>query len=721
MTDGTGRGRRRASRILAVTGAILLLAGTFFLYARQAVFDSKGFANRATHALDDERVRGPLAEAIVDQLIDNAEPDLVNARPILISVTSGIIGTKAFESIFRQAAERAHRTVFTRDGDSLVLSLADGSALAIDGLRTVSPELAKEIPDDATSRLNDLIESKTAIAIAAAAEDLRVFGLVLPVVALVLLVAAAWIDRDRRRSLLAVAISVAVSFGFGLAVLLVGRALVLSQFGEDLHDAGAAVWDAYLGGLRTWLILGTGAALLLAAAVSTRRRIDASDPLRRMGAAITRPVSPAGRAGRAVAFLVLGVLIVLSPESFLYLLAVAVGAYSVFFALTELLFLIAPPPETGEAHGPRLRLRPALAVAGILVLAAFIVVLVVRGDEQRPGALARAPASIERCNGFAELCDRPLDEVTFPGVHNAMSAAEDGYLLANNRKPISDQLEAGVRNLLIDAHWGLSKKGRSTIVTDLEAEGGEGKARQAAIEATSEDFVQTAERLIQRQALGQVGGGKRDVYFCHVFCELGATPAVPLLEGVTDFLETHPDEVIEIVIEDYVPPERIEQVVTEAGLIDYVYTLKPGKPLPTLRRMIATGNRVLIMAENRAGGRAIPWYAPAFEYAQETPFTFNTVPELKAASSCDRNRGSAANPLFQLNHWIEAMPRSPKTAARVNSFDFLYGRAEECQELRGLMPNWLAVDFWEEGDLFGVAQEMNGVGRDAKPRYTETG
>ena len=90
-----------------------------------------------------------------------------------------------------------------------------------------------------------------------------------------------------------------------------------------------------------------------------------------------------------------------------------------------------------------------------------------------------------------------------------MSAAEDGYLLANNRKAIPDQLEAGIRNLLIDAHWGLSKEGRGTIVTDLEAEGGTGKARQAAIEATGEDFVETAERLIQRQALGEVGGGKQ--------------------------------------------------------------------------------------------------------------------------------------------------------------------------------------------------------------------
>jgi hypothetical protein len=699
-----------------------LLLGGILLYARQAIFDSQGFANRAVDALEDERLREPLAEALVDQLIADTDPDLVNGRPILVSVTSGVIGTKAFESVFEQAAERAHRTVFTRDGDKLVLGLADGAALAIDGLRTVAPKLAKQLPKDASARLNDVVESKTALALVATAEDVRLLGLVLPALALVLLAGAAWVDRDRRRSLLTVAVAVAVAMGVGLALLLVGRALTLGQVPDEFRDAGAAVWDAYLGGLRTWLILALGAALLLAAAVSTSRRIDAADPLRWIGAALGRPASPAARAARAVALLVVGVVIVLSPQSFLYLLAVAVGAYAVFFALTELLFLVAPPPEEpgpGRTR-PRIRLAPALVVAGALAAAAVVVVLVVSGGDERPGSQPRPAASIERCNGFAELCDRSLDEVVFPGVHNAMSAADEGFLIANNRKGIADQLDGGARALLIDAHWGRSEKGRKTIVTDLEAEGGEGKAREQAIEATSEDFVETAERLIQRQALGEVGAGKRGVYFCHVFCELGATPAVDVFGDIREFLETHPDEVVLLVIEDYVPPEKIEQGVTESGLIDYVHTPKPGLPLPTLRRMIASGKRVMVMAENEAGGSQIPWYVPAFEYAQETPYTFNTVEELESPASCDRNRGGAGNPLFQVNHWIEKMPRSPKTAAEVNSYDFLLRRARKCDRRRDLLANWLAVDFWEEGDLFGVAQKLNGLEPDAVPVYSET-
>ena len=313
VADGTGQGRRRASRILAVLGALTLLFGAFFLYARQAIFSPEGFANRAVNAVEDQRVRDPLAEAIVDQLIENAEPDLVNGRPVLISVTSGVIGSRAFESVLRQAAERAHRTIFTRERDALVLSIADGTALAADGLSSVSPELAKKLPQNLTTKLNDLIESKTAVALVAAAEDVRFLGLVLPIVALILLVAAAWVDRDRRRSLLAVAISVAACFGVGLALLLVGRALALASAPEEFRDAGAAIWDAYLGGLRTWMFVGLGGSLLLAAAVSTSRRIDAADPLRRLVGALGRPVGRAARAWRAIALLGLGIVIILSP------------------------------------------------------------------------------------------------------------------------------------------------------------------------------------------------------------------------------------------------------------------------------------------------------------------------------------------------------------------------------------------------------------------------
>jgi hypothetical protein len=104
--------------------------------------------------------------------------------------------------------------------------------------------------------------------------------------------------------------------------------------------------------------------------------------------------------------------------------------------------------------------------------------------------------------------------------------------------------------------------------------------------------------------------------------------------------------------------------------------------------------------------RGVPWYHPAFETIQETPYRFHTPEEF----SCRPNRGDAAAPLFQVNHWIETTPTPrPSNAAIVNAHDFLLARARKCQEERGKLPNILAVDFAMTGDVVGVAAELNGL------------
>ena len=45
----------------------------------------------------------------------------------------------------------------------------------------------------------------------------------------------------------------------------------------------------------------------------------------------------------------------------------------------------------------------------------------------------------------------------------------------------------------------------------------------------------------------------------------------------------------------------------------------------------------------------------------------------------------------------------------VNAYRPLLRRARECQRIRGLLPNLLAVDFYREGDVFGVADTLNGL------------
>ena len=102
----------------------------------------------------------------------------------------------------------------------------------------------------------------------------------------------------------------------------------------------------------------------------------------------------------------------------------------------------------------------------------------------------------------------------------------------------------------------------------------------------------------------------------------------------------------------------------------------------------------------------MPWYHPVFEVFQETPYHFNAPEEF----SCDANRGGTEGSLFQVNHWIDTTPTpKPSNAEIVNAREFLLGRARQCREERGMLPNILAVDFALTGDVVAAVAELNGL------------
>jgi hypothetical protein len=204
-----------------------------------------------------------------------------------------------------------------------------------------------------------------------------------------------------------------------------------------------------------------------------------------------------------------------------------------------------------------------------------------------------------------------------------------------------------------------------------------------------------------------VGGdeGSPDVYLCHGFCELGAVAMTPMLADIRSFLITNPYEVLIIVIQDEdVPPAEVERCFEESGLIDFVYRGSAAPPWPTLQEMVASDQRVLVMAEHNSEG--VPWYHDAYTVMQETPYRFLSPSEF----SCEPNRGGTTGSLLLMNHWIETAPNPlPSNAVIVNAYDFLLARARKCESERGKVPNIIAVDFYGTGDLFDVVNTLNGL------------
>jgi hypothetical protein len=344
----------------------------------------------------------------------------------------------------------------------------------------------------------------------------------------------------------------------------------------------------------------------------------------------------------------------------------------------------------------RKRTRPAVVGLLALVVIGLVVVIVLineSGTEGRDGTAAGSS-----CEGAAALCERRLNEVIFPGTHNSFAASEEpGWHFANQRYGISRQLDDGIRALLLDVHYGVSDQATGRVRTDLAAEGSD---RNKVAEQVPSLALRVADRVAGRVGVGRLNGTP-EPYLCHTLCELGAEPLDRELVVIRRFLDQHPDQVLIVIVEDYVPPATIKQAFERSGLARYVATLARGEPLPTLGALIARGQRLVVFAEEKGGSPA--WYMPAFSFVQDTPLGAVRPGQL----SCKRYRGAKRSPLLLINHWIPPFPPSPTVNAAIGRASFLRRRISRCLQERGLKGAIVAVDFYERTSVVEVAQELN--------------
>ena len=321
------------------------------------------------------------------------------------------------------------------------------------------------------------------------------------------------------------------------------------------------------------------------------------------------------------------------------------------------------------------------------------------------GCGTTSPPPTRACNGHAELCHRPLDEVALAATHNSMSVPQAGWYAVLQDAPIAEQLRDGIRGLLIDTHYA-DRLPDGKLRTVLRGR----VAAAAGADRVSPQAAAVARRLRERQ--GFEGRGERGLYLCHSFCELGSTPLADALGDLRDFLVRNPSEVVVVINEDYIQPKDFVAAVNKAGLGKLAYR-GPTDRWPTLREMIDENQRVVFLAEHRAGGA--PWYHLAFErITQETPYKFSRPAKLTdpdgLGATCRDSRGPPSAPLFLVNHWITTDPVPLRAdAAKVNAYEPLLARLRTCERQRGHIPNLVAVNFYSHGQLIRAVDALNGV------------
>jgi hypothetical protein len=338
---------------------------------------------------------------------------------------------------------------------------------------------------------------------------------------------------------------------------------------------------------------------------------------------------------------------------------------------------------------------PALLALAVALAVAAVALLLVGCSGSKDGSHAATPSS---CNGSDALCQRGLGEVVFAGTHNSFAASDEpGWRFANQTYGIARQLEDGIRALLIDVHFGVYDPASGRVRTDLGAEGSD---RNKVAEQVPPRALRVADRLAGRVGVGTLGGPP-EPYLCHTLCELGAEPLNQELEVIRSFLERNPDQVLIVIVEDYVPPATIERAFQQGGLLRFLATLEADKPLPSLGELIARGQPLVVFAEEQGGSPA--WYMPAFSFIQDTPLGAARPDQL----SCARYRGQQHSPMLLVNHWIPPFPPSPTLNEGIGRAPFLRRRIERCLQDRQSKGAIVAVDFYQRTSVIAVARELN--------------
>lgn len=280
------------------------------------------------------------------------------------------------------------------------------------------------------------------------------------------------------------------------------------------------------------------------------------------------------------------------------------------------------------------------------------------------------------CNGLANLCDIPVNQVMFATMHNANADSSVILFVPNHNQDLMAGLNAGIRGLNMDLGFCL---------------------------VNNENVLA----------------------LMHATCVIGFSEARDVFSRIHNWLTAHPNQVIlmPIQMENTGSPVRLREhvlplfqsIVDRNGrtMADRLYAHPgPTTPWPTLGELIAADERILFFhynSEETCAAMDCPrGFHDWFAYAAETEFAFASVADIQqnTARACSITRGaSGTTDFFGVNLFLE-IPNQDASAV-LNGADFLESHLDACSEQSGLTPNLVLVDFWEQGDVIEFVNDRN--------------
>ena len=263
---------------------------------------------------------------------------------------------------------------------------------------------------------------------------------------------------------------------------------------------------------------------------------------------------------------------------------------------------------------------------------------------------------IAPCNGHSVNCGQRLNDVIFPTTLKSYcyEIGVTNFVGPSQKFPVHHQLNDGIRAIMLDVYY----------------EGGQ--------------------LLVINKGLPLNLGGSE--------------PLIDVLNEIKDFMSSHLREVVVVMLNTTATGVQLQTELETALLLDSLHSQEFGAAWPTLGELIESGNRLVIFSNSPDAGSGFSWNHSSNQYIEKT-----SLPDSRNDFNCAAMITDPANKFYLLQHRVTsgflATPNADSAKA-VNAFNILFPRIGECQQASGKLPNFIAVDYYTEGDLFQVCNQF---------------
>lgn len=355
MSDvSRSRWRRITAAVLLGLAILAIILGPIMLYVRTQFLDSGEFRSRAETALASPDVQDYLADALTAKLVAQGGADAERAEPLVRSVVGGVVASDRFQEVFGRAVDGLHARLLSESAAPRVVQLQEALTRAVDAIAVVDPALAQRIRDASGEiSVGQGTTGKRLAQISHRLQQLRVLGIVLPIVALLLIVLSVAVAPDRLRAVRRAGWGL-IAAGVVVTALVGLTHRVLVGLAEDAAVRGAIgdAESAFLSDLGRW-----GAWVTAIGVVALATAIFLGSPLtlrehaaRAWGSSTSRPAGTWAVVLRVLAIVVIVLLAIFALDAVLTLLVAVALALVVAYGLAELLRLVGVNTRRGDAE-----------------------------------------------------------------------------------------------------------------------------------------------------------------------------------------------------------------------------------------------------------------------------------------------------------------------------------------------------------------------------------